>query len=104
MTTADPEFLRTVVDELSSLGPIRQRPYFGGVALVFDDKQFAFVMGATLYLATNPESRRDLRDRGGQPFEYMTRSGPRIVECNWRRERVWAAPAPSLQLRTSVLQ
>ena len=66
---------------MSLLGPIQQRPYFGGVALVHDDNQFAFVMGSTLYLATNDDTRHVLRNQGGQPFEYMTRAGPRTVEA-----------------------
>jgi DNA transformation protein len=81
MTTPDSAFLRTIVEDLTSLGPIQQRPYFGGVALVHDGNQFAFVMGSTLYLATNDDTRHVLRDQGGQPFEYMTRTGPRTVEA-----------------------
>ena len=81
MTAADAGFLRAIVDELAAIGPISERPYFGGVALLFDGRQFAFVMGRTLYLATNDANRIKMRSRGCQPFEYATRSGVRTVEA-----------------------
>ena len=81
MTTSDAGFVQTVLDELASIGPIDQRPYFGGLALVCDGRQFAFIMGTTLYLATNEHTRAAMRSSGSQPFEYLTRNGYRTVEA-----------------------
>jgi DNA transformation protein and related proteins len=81
VTTADPAFLAEVVDDLAPLGAIEQRPYFGGVGLVCDHRQFAFVMGTSLYLAANDNTRESMRSHGAQPFEYTTKLGLRTVEA-----------------------
>jgi DNA transformation protein and related proteins len=81
VTTANPAFLEGVVDDLTPLGAIQQRPYFGGVGLVCNYRQFAFVMGTSLYLATNDDTRESMRSQGAEPFEYMTKLGLRIVEA-----------------------
>jgi TfoX/Sxy family transcriptional regulator of competence genes len=81
VTTADPAFLEGVVDDLAPLGAIEQRPYFGGVGLVCNHRQFGFVMGTSLYLATNDDTRESRRRQGAQPFEYMTKIGLRTVEA-----------------------
>jgi TfoX/Sxy family transcriptional regulator of competence genes len=67
MTAADPAFLRAVVEDLAALGSIQQRPYFGGVALVRDNRQFAFIMGTSLFLATNDDTRPVLQEQGVNP-------------------------------------
>lgn len=81
MTTADPAFLNDVVDDLAPLGTIERRPYFGGVGLVCNNRQFAFVMGTSLYLSTNDNTRESMRSHGAQPFAYMTKLGLRTVEA-----------------------
>lgn len=81
MTTADRAFLKGVVDDLAELGAIEQRPYFGGVGLACKHRQFAFVMGTSLYLATNECGRESMRNQGAEPFEYMTKLGLRTVEA-----------------------
>ena len=81
MTAADPTFLQNVVDDLAPLGNIRSRPYFGGVALIHDDQQFAFVMGSALYFAVDDTTRPARQADGAHPFEYRTRTGIRTVEA-----------------------
>jgi TfoX/Sxy family transcriptional regulator of competence genes len=81
VTTADPAFLEGVVGDLAPLGAIEQLPYFGGVGLVGNYRQFAFVMGTSFYLATNNDTRESMRSLGGGPFEYMTKLGLRTVEA-----------------------
>jgi DNA transformation protein and related proteins len=60
---------------------VQERAYFGGVGLVHDGRQFAFIMGIGLYLATNDHTRPAMQANGSRPFEYMTKTGPRIVEA-----------------------
>ena len=60
---------------------IEKRPYFGGVGLVCEHRQFAFIMGAALHLATSGDARESMRDQGARPFEYMTKLGLRTVEA-----------------------
>ena len=81
MTAADITFLATIADNLTPIGPIQQRPYSGGVALIHDGQQFAFVMGTTLYLVVDDTTRPAMRAQGGHPFEYATRSGIRTIEA-----------------------
>jgi DNA transformation protein and related proteins len=81
MTAATPAFVSAVVDDLTVLGEVRQRAYFGGVGLVHDGRQGAFIMGNSLYLATNCHRRPAMQASGSQPFDYMTKTGPRIVEA-----------------------
>lgn len=68
--TADPDLVKTVLDLLSGIGPLRQRKMFGGIYIYCDDLFVATVHGGTLYFKANRNTAQEFIDRGLRPFSY----------------------------------
>jgi DNA transformation protein len=84
MTAASPKLVAELLARLSPLGAVAPRRYFGGVGLVLDEVQFAFVMGRSIYFAVDDRTRPAYQARRSRPFLYETRNGIRVVEAFYR--------------------
>ena len=84
--SADPDFVSFIEEQLEPLGPLSAGRFFGGHAFKQDGAQFAMVMGNTLYLRVDDETRPGFREEDSEPFSYTTKRGRVIVD------RYYAAP------------
>jgi DNA transformation protein len=73
------ELAANVAEDLTPLGPVQTRGWFGAVALRLDGLQFAFVAGDHLYFRVDEQSRLDYEQAGRRPFEYTTNDGRRVA-------------------------
>lgn len=64
------EFVKFVLDQLSSLPELRAKAMFGGHGLYQGDRFFGIVMAGRLYFKTNEKTVRKYVDRGMGPFIY----------------------------------
>ncbi|MGI9414681.1 MAG: TfoX/Sxy family protein [Hyphomicrobiales bacterium] len=78
--SADPDFVGFIEEQLEPLGPLASGRFFGGHALKQDGVQFAMVMGNTLYLRVDGETRPAFKEAGCAPFSYTTKRGQVIVD------------------------
>ena len=72
--SASKEFVSHVRELLSSIGELSDGKFFGGHALKHQGKQFAMIMGNTLYLRVNDETRPEYLLKGSKPFSYLTKA------------------------------
>ena len=49
--------------------------FFGGFAFKSNGKQFAMIMGNTLYFCVNEKSRKKYEALDSKPFSYVTKKG-----------------------------
>lgn len=73
--SANPEFIGFVRDLLFPLGDIQDGSFFGGFAFKHNTKQFAMIMGNTLYFCVNIHTRPKYEALGMIPFSYSTKKG-----------------------------
>ena len=73
--SASAEFVSYVRELLAPLGDIRDGKFFGGYAMKHGTRQFAMVMGNTLYFRVDDGSRLAYEKRGSKPFSYSTKNG-----------------------------
>ena len=78
--SADPDFISFIEEQLEPLGPLAAGRFFGGHAFKQDGAQFAMVMGNTLYLRVDDETRPGFREENSEPFSYTTKRGRVIVD------------------------
>ena len=78
--SADPEFVDFISELLEPLGPLTSGRFFGGHAFILDGAQFAMVMGNTLYLRVDDETRPAFQDAGSKAFSYATKKRRVMVE------------------------
>ena len=78
--SADREFVAFVSELFEPLGPLTSGRFFGGHAFKRDGVQFAMVMGNTLYLRVDDETRPAYRNAGAEAFSYTTKKGRVMVE------------------------
>lgn len=71
--SASPEFIEYVRELLTPLGPLKNRQFFGGFAFKSGSKQFAMIMGNTLYFCVNDQTRPKYEALGMEPFSYSTK-------------------------------
>ena len=69
------EFVRYIEELLAPLGALTTGPFFGGRALKYHGRQFAWIIGSTLYLRVGDATRSDFEAEGAQPFKYHTKKG-----------------------------
>jgi len=67
---ANPQFVAFVVELLAPMGPLAAGRFFGGHAFKSGDVQFAMIMGSTLYLRVDDETRPAFEEKGAKPFSY----------------------------------
>jgi DNA transformation protein len=95
--SASKEFVGHVRELLSSIGEFSDGKFFGGHALKHRGKQFAMIMGNTLYLRVNDETRPQYVAKGSKPFSYLTKA--RRVEVR----TYFAAPDELLESKEALL-
>lgn len=78
--SADAEFVAFIGELLEPLGPLGSGRFFGGHAFKKDGVQFAMVMGNTLYLKVDDDTRPAFQVAGSQAFSYTNRKGRVMVE------------------------
>ena len=78
--SADPDFISFIEEQLEPLGPLAAGRFFGGHAFKQDGAQFAMVMGNTLYLRVDDETRPGFREEDSEPFSYTTKRGRVLVD------------------------
>ncbi|WP_266158216.1 TfoX/Sxy family protein [Dyella silvatica] len=66
------EYVAYVIDQLAAYREVTAKRFFGGVALIASDIQFAIVMKDTLYFCVQPKNRQRYLDHGMGPFTYQT--------------------------------
>ena len=71
--SASKEFVSHVRELLRPLGELGDGAFFGGHALKHGGRQFAMIMGNTLYLRVDDQTRPAYVAKGSQPFSYLTR-------------------------------
>jgi DNA transformation protein len=73
---ANKEFVSWMREQFAPLGgAVTDAVFFGGRALSYHGKQFAWVMGSTLYLRVGDATRAGFEAEGAQPFSYETKKG-----------------------------
>ena len=77
--SASPEFVDYVHELLRPLGDLKGARFFGGYGLKYGTRQFAMIMGNTLYFCVDATSRPAFEARGMQPFSYTTKKGRVLV-------------------------
>ena len=70
---ASPQFKAYLEELLEPLGPIVFKRLFGGEGLSLGGVTFAFIMGQTLYLRVDDQSRPAFEEAGMEPFSYDTK-------------------------------
>lgn len=78
--SANPEFINYIKDLFEPLESIKHGSFFGGFAFKSGQKQFAMIMGNTLYFCVNSETRQKYQDIQMQPFSYKTKKGIVLVQ------------------------
>jgi len=95
--SASKEFVGHIRELLSSIGELSDGKFFGGHALKHGGRQFAMIMGNTLYLRVDDETRPEYVAKGSKPFSYLTKV--RRVEVR----TYFAAPDEVLDSREALL-
>jgi DNA transformation protein len=95
--SASKEFVSHVRELLSPIGNLSDGTFFGGHALKHSGQQFAMIMGNTLYLRVNDETRPEYVAKGSKPFSYLTKA--RRVEVR----TYFAAPEELLESEEALL-
>ncbi|NQY93871.1 MAG: TfoX/Sxy family protein [Campylobacteraceae bacterium] len=78
--SASLEFINYIKELFLPLGPLKEGRFFGGFSFKKEGKQFAMIMGNTLYFCVNNETRRKYEDLGMEPFSYTTKKGLVLVK------------------------
>jgi len=73
--SASPEFIEYVRELFSPLCNLEEGKFFGGFAFKSGSKQFAIIMGNTLYFCVNDKTRPKYEALGMEPFSYSTKKG-----------------------------
>lgn len=73
--SASPEFVEYVRELFAPLGTLEDGKFFGGFAFKSGTRQFAMIMGNTLYFCVNDKTRPKYESKGMEPFSYSTKRG-----------------------------
>jgi DNA transformation protein len=76
---ASAEFVAHMREQFAPLGGVSDAVFFGGRAFSWRGKQFAWVMGNSLYLRAGDGTRAEFEAHGAQPFSYSTKKGLVLV-------------------------
>ena len=69
------EFVDYVIDQLDAIPGIASARFFGGTGLTCDSAQFAMVMGGSLYMVVDDETRPKYEEAKMPPFSYQREKG-----------------------------
>jgi DNA transformation protein len=95
--SASAEFVAFVNELLAPLGNLSTGSFFGGRDFRYHGRQFAWIIGSTLYLRVNDDTRPDFEAEGARPFSYMTKKGEVTVR------KFYTAPEMLLDDREQLL-
>ncbi len=73
--SASPEFVTYVQEQLAPLGPLAGSRLFGGYGFKSGTRQFAMIMGNSLYFCVDDTTRPGYEARGMKAFSYTTKKG-----------------------------
>lgn len=73
--SASEEFVAYVQELFTPLGSLHHGKFFGGHAMKHGGKQFAMIMGNTLYFRVSEKTLPEFERKGSLPFSYSTRNG-----------------------------
>ena len=73
--SASKEFIAYIQECFIPLGELKEGKFFGGFAFKSGSKQFAMIMGNTLYFCVNDLTRAKYEALGMEPFSYTTKKG-----------------------------
>ncbi|WP_198263513.1 TfoX/Sxy family protein [sulfur-oxidizing endosymbiont of Gigantopelta aegis] len=73
--SASPEFIEYVKELFEPLGKLKEGMFFGGFAFKSGNKQFAMIMGNTLYFCVNDITRKKYEKEDMEPFSYSNKKG-----------------------------
>lgn len=82
--SVSPEFADHVRELFGGLGPLRNKPMFGVVAIYADDLIFAIIADDVLYLRTDAETEARFRAAGSEPFIFVDKDGRETPMSYWR--------------------
>jgi len=69
------EFIEYIKELFSPLGDLKENKFFDGLAFKSGSKQFAMIMGNTLYFCVNDKMQPKYEVLGIEPFSYLTKKG-----------------------------
>jgi DNA transformation protein len=75
MAAGSNHFVDYLLEQLAPLRGAVSKNFFGGVALVHGDTQFAMVMGSELYFVVDDLTRPNYERMGSECFSYATKKG-----------------------------
>jgi DNA transformation protein len=75
MATGSNHFVEYLLEQLAPLRGAASKNFFGGVALVHGDTQFAMIMGSELYFVVDDLTRPIYERMGSDCFSYATKKG-----------------------------
>jgi len=81
------EFIEYVRELLIPLEELDDGKFFGGFAFKSGSKQFAMIIGNTLYFCVNKETRAKYETAGMEPFSYLTKKGRNRLKSISRFQR-----------------
>jgi len=99
-----PDFVAHILELMRPAGRASARAMFGGHGLYVDGLIVAIVVGDTLYLKTDDQTRPAYMERSLEAFSYATKDG-RVYAMSYHRapaEAVEAAPAMQVWLRPAL--
>jgi len=73
--SASPEFIEYVKELFEPLGNLKEGKFFGGFSFKSGNRQFAMIMGNTLYFCVNDITRMKYEKNDMEPFSYTTKKG-----------------------------
>jgi len=73
--SASPEFIEYIRELFVPLGNLNDGSFFGGFAFKSGSRQFAMIMGNTLYFCVSDKTRPKYEAAGMEPFSYATKKG-----------------------------
>ena len=83
------DFVDYCSELLSAVGEVSGKKMFGGYGLYVDGDFVAIIVGDTLYLKTDDESRPRFEEAGSRPFEYTARGEQHTMSY-------WSVPADAM--------
>ena len=100
-----------ILELLEPISPVQTGQFFGGVGISNGFAQFAMMMGNSLYLVVDEDTRKKYEHAGMQPFSYMTKKGkiqvrryfelPEDVLTDPEQLRLWAGEAMGIASKTN---
>ena len=92
-----PEFVNFLLEQLSSIGPVRARGMFGGHGVYLEDIMFGLVADETLYFKVDDGNRSFFEQLDLPPFTYEKNGKPFAMSY-------FMAPPDALEISEELCQ